>query len=100
MALNTAFVAGVLPREGTPNTNEIRLKSSKEVAEMATAGREDIDERGWGGHKATAGTLGRKLLGWEPRCGQEAWKGDFDGEMKALREGKRGLTMDACLGMT
>ncbi|KAF2179062.1 NAD dependent epimerase/dehydratase family protein-like protein [Zopfia rhizophila CBS 207.26] len=98
-ALNAAFEAGVLPREGTPQDKEIRQATLKDIADELTAGREDIAERGWGGHKATKGTLGRKLLGWEPKYLEDAWRQDFVDELVALREGRRGITMESCIGV-
>ncbi|KAF1949392.1 hypothetical protein CC80DRAFT_598980 [Byssothecium circinans] len=53
--LDVAFTDGVLPRDDTPKEKEIRLVSLEEIADKLTAGRLDVAERGWGGHKATKG---------------------------------------------
>ncbi|KAF2684221.1 NAD(P)-binding protein [Lentithecium fluviatile CBS 122367] len=98
--LDTAFADGVLPREGTPKQKEIRLVPLQEIADKLTAGRSDIAERGWGGHKATKAVLARKLLGWEPKRLQEAWEKDFYDELVALKENRRLVTMESCIGVT
>ncbi|KAF2788345.1 NAD(P)-binding protein [Melanomma pulvis-pyrius CBS 109.77] len=96
--LDAVFDAGVLPREGTPQEKEIREVSLKEIADELTVGREDVAERGWGGHKAMKGTLAPKLLGWEPKFLEGAWKQEFVDELVALKEGRRGVTMASCIG--
>ena len=58
-------------REWLRLSAEVRLAPLQEIAEKLTAGRADIAERGWGGHKATKAVLARKLLGWEPKMGAE-----------------------------
>ncbi|CAO2649751.1 Nn.00g010430.m01.CDS01 [Neocucurbitaria sp. VM-36] len=98
--LDAAFADGVLPREGTPQQPEIRLVPLQEIADKLTAGRSDIAERGWGGHKATKAVLARKLLGWEPKRLQEAWEKDFSDELVALKENRRMVTMESCIGAT
>jgi nucleoside-diphosphate-sugar epimerase len=98
-ALDAVFEAGVLPREGTPKNKEIRQATLKDIADELTAGREDVAERGWGGHKATNGTWGPKVLGWEPRYRDDSLRQDVRDEVVALKEGKRGMTIDNCIGM-
>ncbi|KAF2248074.1 NAD(P)-binding protein [Trematosphaeria pertusa] len=98
--LDAAFADGVLPRDGTPKQKEIRLVPLEEIADKLTAGRSDIAERGWGGHKATKAVLARKLLGWEPKRLQEAWEKDFHDELVALKENRRMVTMESCIGAT
>ncbi|KAK5662705.1 hypothetical protein OQA88_8621 [Cercophora sp. LCS_1] len=95
--LDVLFADGALPREGTPATKEIRLKTLQEVADEATGGMLDMAEQGWGGNKAMTGTVLRKL-GWEPKFGVEAWKKDFEDEFVASKEGRRGYTFDSCVG--
>jgi nucleoside-diphosphate-sugar epimerase len=97
--LDAAFADGVLPREDTPQQKEIRLVPLQEIADKLTAGRRDIAERGWGGHKATKAVLARKLLGWQPKRLQEAWKNDFRDDLVALKEGRRMVTMESCIGV-
>lgn len=98
--LEAAFVDGVLPRDGTPKEKEIRLVPLHEIADKLTAGRRDIAERGWGGHKATKAVLARKLLGWQPKRLIDAWKKDFQDELVALKENRRMVTMESCIGAT
>lgn len=97
--LDAAFADGVLPREDTPQEKEIRLVPLQEIADKLTAGRSDIAERGWGGHKATKGVLARKLLGWEPTRLEDAWEQDFHDELVALKENRRMITMESCIGV-
>jgi nucleoside-diphosphate-sugar epimerase len=98
--LDAAFADGILPREGTPKEKEIRLVPLQEIADKLTAGHSDIAERGWGGHKATKAVLARKLLGWKPKRLQEAWEQDFHHELVALKENRRMVTMESCIGVT
>ena len=98
--LDAAFADGALPREDTPKVKEIRLVPLDEIADKLTAGRRDVAERGWGGHKATKAVVARKLLGWDPKRGQEAWEKDFHDELTALKENRRMITMEGCIGMT
>ena len=96
--LDAAFDAGVLPREGTPQEKEIRLAGLKEIADEITFGLMDMAEQGWAGNKAQKGTVAKKLLGWKPTRLEEAWKKDFVDELEALKEGRRGVTMESCIG--
>ena len=96
--LDAAFADGTLPRDDTPKEKEIRLVPLHEIADKLTAGRRDIAERGWGGHKATKAVQARKLLGWEPKRQQNAWKKDFWAELVALKENRRMVTMESCIG--
>ncbi|KAK4210991.1 hypothetical protein QBC37DRAFT_321152 [Rhypophila decipiens] len=96
--LDSAFDAGVLPRENTPKNKEIRLVGLKEIADEITFGLMDMAEQGWAGNKAQKGTVARKLLGWSPTRLEEAWRNDFVDELEALRDGKRGVTMESCIG--
>ncbi|KAI4638642.1 hypothetical protein J4E93_009943 [Alternaria ventricosa] len=98
--LDAAFADGTLPREGTPKEREIRSVPLHEIADKLTAGRRDIAERGWGGHKATKAVLARKLLGWKPKRQQDAWEADFQAELIALKENRRMVTMESCIGAT
>jgi nucleoside-diphosphate-sugar epimerase len=98
--LDAAFADGTLPREDTPKEKEIRLVPLDEIADKLTAGRRDIAERGCGGHKATKAVLARKLLGWEPKRLQDAWEQDFHAELVALKEKRRMVTMESCIGAT
>ncbi|PVH95165.1 NAD(P)-binding protein [Periconia macrospinosa] len=95
--LDVAFADGTLPRENTPKTKEIRLVPLEEIANKLTAGRSDVAERGWGGHKATTGVLASKLLGWKPTRLEEAWEKDFVDELKALKEDRRMITLANCI---
>ncbi|CAA9966188.1 NAD dependent epimerase-dehydratase family protein [Pyrenophora teres f. maculata] len=97
--LDVAFEDGVLPREDTPQEKEIRNVSLDEIAEKLTAGRPDIAERGWAGHKTTKAMLARRLLGWQPEMLQKAWEQDFKDELVALKEGRRMITMESCIGV-
>lgn len=96
--VNTAFEAGVLPREDTPQHREVRLVPLQEIADELTAGFRDVAQRGWGGEKAVKGTIGQDLLGWKPKRLQEAWDQDFCDELAALREGRRSITIASCIG--
>ena len=95
--LDVCFAKGVLPREGTLQGKEIRLKTLREVANEATGGMMDIAEQGWAGNKAMTGTVLRRL-GWEPKFGVEVWERDFEDEFVAIEEGRRGYTFDSCVG--
>jgi hypothetical protein len=97
-AVDVAFDAGILPRDDTPTEREVRLVPLQEIADELTAGRCDIAQRGWGGEKAVRGTIGQSLLGWTPKRLQKAWDQDFVDELVALREGRRGYTIDSCIG--
>jgi len=97
--LDVRFANGVLPREGTSQGKEIRLKTLREVADEATGGMMDMAEQGWAGNKAMTGTVLRQL-GWEPKFGVEAWERDFEDEFVAIEEGGRGYTLDSCVGMS
>lgn len=97
-AVDAAFHAGVLPREDTPPQKEVRLAPLQEIADELTAGFRDVAKRGWGGEKAVKGTIGRKLLGWNPKRQQEAWNQDFYDELDALKQGRRGVTIAGCIG--
>ena len=96
IALEAAFDTGVLPREDTPKEKEIRLVGLQEIADEATAGILSIAERGWAGHKVMNGTVARKL-GWEPKFLEDAFRQDFVDELNALREGRRGDTLESCV---
>jgi nucleoside-diphosphate-sugar epimerase len=97
LCLDACFDLGVLPREDTPKEKEIRHVSLQEIADEITFGFVPMAERGWAGNKAQNGTVAKQLLGWEPKFLEEAWKKDFVDELKALRDGRRGVTMDSCI---
>ncbi|PKS04894.1 hypothetical protein jhhlp_008258 [Lomentospora prolificans] len=96
--LDAAFDAGVLPREDTPQEKEIRQVTLKEIADEITAGLQDMAEQGWAGNKAQKGTMLKKLVGWNPKYLEDAWKRDFVDELNALKNGERGITMESCIG--
>ena len=98
--LDAAFDLGVLPREGTPKTKEIRQATLQQIADEITFGILPMAERGWAGNKAQKGTVAKNVLGWKPRFLEEAWKKDFKDELVALKEGRRGVTMESCIGQT
>jgi hypothetical protein len=87
-ALDVAFAAGVLPRSDTPQEKEIRL---------VPGGFCEIAERGWGGEKAVKGTIGQKVLGWNPKRSERDWEQDFEDELSAYMEGRRGITINSCV---
>ncbi|KAK9414353.1 putative NAD-dependent epimerase/dehydratase domain-containing protein [Seiridium unicorne] len=97
--LDVAFDAGVLPREDTPKEKEIRQIPLQDLANELTYGMADIAEQGWAGNKAQKGTMLKKLFGWSPSRLEEAWAQDFVDELNALKDGRRGVTMDACIGL-
>lgn len=96
--LDVAFDAGILPREGTPSGKEIRQLSLQDAADEMTAGLPSVAERGLGGNKAQNGTMAKKLFGWGPKHLEDAWNKDFVDELDALKDGRRGITMDNCVG--
>jgi hypothetical protein len=96
-ALDVAFAAGVLPRIDTPQEEEIRLVPLQEIADELTGGFCEIAERGWGGEKAVKGTIGQKVLGWNPKKSESDWKQDFEDELSAYMEGRRGITISSCV---
>jgi nucleoside-diphosphate-sugar epimerase len=97
--LDAAFADGFLPREDTPKEKEIHQVELREISDKLTAGHDEVAERGWGGHKATKAVLARKVLGWEPKRLQDAWEKDFHDELVALKENRRMITMESCLGV-
>jgi nucleoside-diphosphate-sugar epimerase len=97
-ALDVAFAAGILPREDTPQHKQIRLIPLQELADELAAGFCDIAEYGLGSEKAVTGTIGQKLLGWNPTRLESAWDQDFEDEMVAYMEGRRGSTFKNCIG--
>ncbi|KAH9992559.1 hypothetical protein F4779DRAFT_239776 [Xylariaceae sp. FL0662B] len=97
--LDAAFDAGVLPRDDTPKEKEIREVSLQHIADEITFGLLDMAEQGWAGNKAMSGTMLRKLVGWKPSRLEDAWKQDFVDELNALREGRRGGTMESAIGI-
>ena len=97
MALEVAFAAKVLPREGTSQQKEVRLAPLQEIADELTGGFSEIAERGWGGEKAVRGTIGRKLLGWKPKKLEGDLRKDFEDELFAYMEGRRGITINSCV---
>lgn len=44
------------------------------------------------------GTIGQKLLGWKLTRLEKAWKQGFEDELAALKEGRRGITIQNCVG--
>jgi hypothetical protein len=96
-ALDVAFAARVLPRRDTPQEKEIRLVPLQEIADELTGGFCEIAERGWGGEKAVRGTIGQKVLGWNPKKSESDWKQDFEDELGAYMEGRRGITINSCV---
>ncbi|KAF5004040.1 hypothetical protein FDECE_9453 [Fusarium decemcellulare] len=96
--LDAAFDAKILPREDTPKGKEIRQVSIQEIADELMAGHVDMAEQGWAGHKAQKGTMAKKLLGWSPKHLEKDWEQDFVVELKALKNGQRGETLDSCIG--
>ncbi|KAH8881992.1 hypothetical protein GQ53DRAFT_886319 [Thozetella sp. PMI_491] len=97
-SLDAAFATGVLPREGTPATKEIREVPLKEVADECAAGFLDMAEMGWAGNKAMTGTQLKKLVGWNPKYLEKDFIQDFTDEMNALKDGRRGVTLESCIG--
>ncbi|VUC35012.1 unnamed protein product [Clonostachys rosea] len=96
--LDTAFEAGVLPREDTLKEKEIRRITLKQMADEVTFGIQEVAER-LVGHKAQKGTMATRVLGWEPKRLDEAWKQDFKDELLAFQAGKRGNTGDGAIGL-
>ncbi|KAJ4156384.1 hypothetical protein NW754_008012 [Fusarium falciforme] len=96
--LDVAFAEGILPREDTPSSKEIRQVTLQELADEITAGLTDMAERGWAGTKLMKGTEAKRLLGWNPTRLEEAWKQDFKDELEALRNGQRPWTLESCIG--
>ncbi len=96
--LDAAFEEGVLPREDTPQAKEVRQKELKEIADEITYGLLDMAEQGWAGNKAQKGTVLKKL-GWEPKYLEDAFRRDFKDELRALKEGRRGYTLESCIGV-
>lgn len=92
------FEAGVLPRKDTPQSIEIHPASLQVLADEITGGFVDVAQRGWGGEKGVKGTIGRKVLGWEPKRLQKAWEQEFEDELQALQEGRRANTIAGCVG--
>lgn len=96
--LDTAFEDGILPRKDTTKIKEIRLVSLSEIADELTAGRRDVAERGWAGHKATHAKRARALLGWEPKRLQESWKNEFQHALEIIKQGQENNTIENCIG--
>ncbi|KAF5594383.1 NAD-dependent epimerase dehydratase [Fusarium subglutinans] len=96
--LDAAFDEGILPREDTPPSKEIRDVTLQELADEITAGLVDMAERGWAGTKSMKGTELKRLAGWNPSRLEDAWKQDFKDELEALKNGKRPWTLESCIG--
>ncbi|KAF5547679.1 NAD-dependent epimerase dehydratase [Fusarium mexicanum] len=96
--LDAAFDEGILPREDTPPSKEIREVTLQELADEITAGLVDMAERGWPGTKSMKGTELKRLVGWNPSRLEDAWKQYFKDELEALKTGKRPWTLESCIG--
>ncbi|OHF02495.1 NAD dependent epimerase/dehydratase [Colletotrichum orchidophilum] len=94
--LDIAFATGNLPKEGGPREKIVRNVSLEEAAETC-AGNLDVAETGYAGHRKTKGTVAREKLGWRPVHGEEAWRRDFETELRAALNGQRPLTMANCI---
>ncbi|KAF5024588.1 hypothetical protein F66182_3351 [Fusarium sp. NRRL 66182] len=97
--LDVAFDDGILPRQNTPSSKEIRQVPLQELADEVMAGITDMAERGWAGTKSMKGTEAKRLLGWNPTRLEDAWKQDFKDELEALKNGQRPWTLESCLGI-
>ncbi|KAI1504724.1 hypothetical protein F5X99DRAFT_405725 [Biscogniauxia marginata] len=87
--LDTAFDAGVLPREGTSKGKEIRGVSLQEIADEIMGGVVDLTERCWASHKVINGTVAKKLLGWNPTRLDEAWRKDCSDVLNTFKGGRK-----------
>ncbi|KAL0563959.1 hypothetical protein V5O48_018097 [Marasmius crinis-equi] len=114
--LDMAFAAGHLPLPNGPQlvlptvqsgtavkpepavSKEIRRVDIKEAA-MTVAGNEVVAETGWAGHRLTKGVIAKERLGWRPTRFEDAWRKDLVDEMHFFLEGKRGVTIDSCIGV-
>ncbi|KAH8745505.1 hypothetical protein F5883DRAFT_587290 [Diaporthe sp. PMI_573] len=98
LCLDTAFNAGVLPREDTPTDKQINKVELKELADEIMSGMVDMAERSWAGHKVMTGTVAKKLLGWNPTRLDEAWKQDYRDVLNALEKGISGNSLEISIG--
>ncbi|PNP57805.1 hypothetical protein THARTR1_01963 [Trichoderma harzianum] len=89
--LDAAFDVGVLPRDGGPQTKEVRTIDLAEAASLM-AGNYTVAEAAWASHLQQKGTVARDL-GWVPTFGQEAWDEEFKLELQAALDGKRAMTI-------
>ncbi|POS76040.1 hypothetical protein DHEL01_v205573 [Diaporthe helianthi] len=99
LCLDTAFDAGVLPREDTPDKKQINKVQLKELADEVMSGWVDIAERSWAGHKVMTGTKAKKLLGWNPTRLDEAWKQEYRDVLDALRKGISNKSVATSIGI-
>ncbi|WYZ37643.1 hypothetical protein EsH8_II_001149 [Colletotrichum jinshuiense] len=97
--LDIAFATGNLPKEGGPRKKEVRTISLEEAAKTL-AGNLDVTETGYAGHRKTKGTVARERLGWKPVYLEDAWKKDFETELRAVLNGQRKATIASCIANT
>jgi len=97
LCLDTAFNAGVLPREDTPREKQINKVELEELADEIMAGMVDMAERSWAGHKVMKGTKAKKLLGWNPTRLDEAWKQEYRDILNALGKGISGNDLETSI---
>lgn len=98
LCLDTAFSAGVLPRENTPHEKHIKKVGLKELADEIMSGMVDMAERSWAGHKVMKGTIAKKLLGWNPTRLDEPWKQEYRNVLNALETGISGNSLEISIG--
>ncbi|KAH8660271.1 NAD dependent epimerase/dehydratase [Xylariales sp. PMI_506] len=99
--VETAFKAGALPlkKEDAPQEPQVQDVDLVE-ASTTTAGNLAVGEMGWGGHRKTKGTVAAERLGWNPVHRESAWQQDLVDELQFALAGKRGVTIDNCIGQT
>lgn len=99
LCLETAFNAGLLPREDTPNDKQILKVDLKELADEIMSGLVDMAERSWAGHKVMTGTKAKRLLGWNPTRLDEAWEQEYRDVLDALEKGVSGKSVATTIGI-
>ncbi|KAE8376640.1 hypothetical protein BDV26DRAFT_265108 [Aspergillus bertholletiae] len=95
--LDTAFAAGVLPREDTPKEKEIRFVGVQEIADELMGGLVEVADR-LAGHMKMKGTTARRLLGWNPTRLDEARLQDYVDTLELLKNGQVLDTLQKCVG--
>lgn len=98
LCLDACFEDGILPREDTPKTKEIRQATLQEIADQLMSGLVGMAERSWAGHKAMKGTMAKRLLGWNPTRLEKEWRQDFVDVLNSLKSGKSGNTLETSIG--
>lgn len=98
LCLDASFADGILPREDTPKTKEIRQATLQEIADELMSGLVGMAERSWAGHKVMEGTMAKRLSRWNPTRLEKEWRQDFVDVLNSLKSGKKSNTLETSIG--